>query len=136
MRWSLVVAISGAGALAACSEAAAPEAKAEVPLEVSAAAVPSPAPDGYVGVWAARPELCQGGAWRFERTRLQTAGEVSCDIVDVEPGAGGWALDVSCHAEGAAQPGRLTLTLDSTAERMSVEGGPFAESVTLARCNR
>ena len=94
--------------------------------------------DGYIGVWAAEPSLCDAGAWTFERDRLETTGGVRCDIVDLEPGAGGWAMDVACSAEGERRPGRLTLVaLDaSTARTLSVSGGPFAGPVTLTRCNR
>jgi hypothetical protein len=110
---------------------------------VSAAAAPAPAIaptpplDGYVGRWAVTNAMCREGAWRFERSRLTTAGEVACDVADVEQGAASWALDVACTAEGQQAPGRLTLALVDPADPnvMTVQGGPFAGPVTLTRCN-
>ena len=115
------------------SVAEAPPAASAAPAQAQAASTAGP--DVYVGRWAARPNLCAGGAWTFAADRLSTAGEVSCTFREVERTQSGWEIAAACTAEGPAKDAELVLTLTDPAppETMTVSGGPF-ESVTLRRC--
>lgn len=95
------------------------------------------AADGYVGAWAVTDALCTDGAWRFTKAALSTAGEVDCEIADVDQGVASWSLSVACLADGQSTPGRLTLVLldARNPDVMTLQGGPFPTSVTLTRCN-
>ena len=90
------------------------------------------APAGFVGRWAASPELCASGAWVFSPDRLVTAGEVACDFQEVTADADGWTVRASCTAQAPAEPATLRL---SRAEGggLAVSGGPF-QPVTLRLC--
>ncbi len=117
-------------ALAACGPTASdPEPRAP------AASSPA-APARYVGRWAARPELCRDGAWRFEAKRVATAGEVACEFEQVSPTASGYEISARCTAEGASTPQTFTLTMTDPAapEAMTVAGGPWSGATTLTRC--
>ncbi|HEX8570085.1 MAG TPA: hypothetical protein VF699_09215 [Caulobacteraceae bacterium] len=129
----------GQGDAAGTPPAADAVSAAETPAAVAAAppgqAVTTVGPSGFVGRWAAQPNLCAAGAWTFAADRLTTAGEVSCTFGKVERTQAGWEIAARCTAEGPPQDAGLTLTLTDPAppETMTVAGGPF-ESVTLRRC--
>jgi hypothetical protein len=93
-------------------------------------------PASYVGRWAARPELCAGGAWVFEEQRVTTAGEVSCDFTKVAPMASGYQVEARCVAQGPPADSTFMLTLTDPAppQTMTVNGGPWDAGVTLVRC--
>lgn len=141
-------------ALAACSpaqeqrNAATP---AESPTVANAAAIGAPAPahddppldntaaegDGaparFVGRWAANPELCRDGAWRFEEKHLATAGEVSCDFDRVTHVADGYDVAARCLAEGVTSEEAIRLRFADTSDAMYVESKTF-RAITLERC--
>lgn len=109
-------------------------------------ALPSPAPSPgaspvptagttprYVGRWAANARLCTSGAWNFEAERLSTAGEVSCEFLEVRPVAGGYDLDATCLAEGQASEETIQLRFAESAGAMLVESKTF-RPVGLIRC--
>lgn len=124
------LALFAALALAACGPPA-PNARPD-----AGTVSPAVEPARYVGRWAARPELCRDGAWRFETRRVATAGEVACDFDKVSPTASGYEIEARCTAEGASAPQRFTLTMTDPAapEAMTVAGGPWSGATTLARC--
>jgi hypothetical protein len=95
-----------------------------------------PQPAGYVGRWAASPELCAQGAWVFEPGRVQTAGEVACDFITVTQGPDGYAVAAKCLAEGVAEPQSFHLATSAGAppQGMTVAGGPWSGPVVLRRC--
>lgn len=117
-------------ALAACGPPATDAAPTGEPTAPAAEAA------RYVGRWAARPELCRDGAWRFEARRVATAGEVTCDFDRVSPTASGYEIEARCTAEGASSPQTFTLTMTDPAapETMTVAGGPWSGATTLALC--
>jgi hypothetical protein len=146
MRVHLLTA-AAALSLAACGRTEAPasdpgvardEQAAAAPTGQAPAAAPLDAAPAFVGVWAASPDLCEGGAWNFGAARLSTAGEVSCDWSRVEETATGWTLQGDCAAEGAAEPATVELVRqgDGAAMALTVSGEPFSGPVTLRRCNR
>lgn len=124
-------------ALAACSDER-PPASGQGPAPAPGATAPArPAePASYVGRWAARPELCQAGAWTFEPGGVTTAGEVACDFQEVAPEASGWRVKATCVAQAPPQAHDFSLTLTDPAppQSMTVTGGPWDGPVTLVRC--
>jgi hypothetical protein len=82
---------------------------------------PADVANRYVGRWAAREQLCDTGAWRFERRRLVTAGEVSCDFDDVAKAPGGYDIAATCLAEGSTSKDTLQLRFAESAQAMLVK---------------
>ena len=93
---------------------------------------PAPPRDGFVGRWAASPELCASGAWVFTGSQMVTAGEVACDFRQIRVSEDAWDVDATCTAEGPPQPATLRLAR-APGGGLRVEGGPF-EPVTLELC--
>lgn len=91
----------------------------------------------YVGRWAATPQLCAEGAWRFDTLNVATAGEVSCRFGAVRSeGAQGpesYQVDAICFAEGAETRESFTLAMAGR-DRMAVRGGPWSRPIELQRC--
>ncbi|MGK6319767.1 hypothetical protein [Sphingomonas sp. DT-204] len=87
----------------------------------------------YVGTWAAKPELCRSGAWRFDQRHLATAGEVSCDFDNVERVAGGYDIAATCYAEAPAVKEGITLRFAESAKAMMVESKIF-QPIGLIYC--
>lgn len=87
--------------------------------------LPPIGPQRYVGVWAARPNLCRTGGWRFRPDGLVTAGETSCTFSNVTERAGGFDIAGSCLQDGARKPASMRLTFAESAGGMMVEGAPF-----------
>ena len=128
MRPALLAALLWLGA---CDQRSEPAATAASPSR-PAAASPAPQTAGYVGRWAASPDLCASGAWVFAADRLVTAGEVACEFQQVTPDARGWTVAASCTAE--APPAPATLRLERAGGgALAVSGGPF-QPVTLRLC--
>lgn len=127
--------------LSACGDAVpdAPLTPAPEPVPVPAAGPPEPPPaakPGFVGRWAASPELCEAGAWSFEEQRVSTAGEVSCEFGAVMRTPTGYDVQAQCVAEAPAQPYTFSLALEDapTPSSMTVTGGPWGGPITLMRC--
>jgi hypothetical protein len=81
---------------------------------------PADAPDRYVGRWAATEAMCEAGAWRFQRQRLATAGEVSCGFDQVSEAPGGYDIAATCHAEGQTTKDTIRLRFAESAQAMLV----------------
>lgn len=100
--------------------------------------VPAPPLDlapTFVGVWAAKPELCGNGAWMFTPQGVRTAGEVSCTWTKVEKTESGYTLVGPCTAEAETKPEEVLLLLDpATPDAMTVTGGPWDVPISLKRC--
>lgn len=91
------------------------------------------APARFVGRWAANPQLCRDGAWRFEEKKLATAGEVSCDFEAVTHVAQGYDVRAKCLAEGVTSEGTIALRFTED-DKMQVESKTF-RPITLGRCD-
>ena len=123
--------------LAGCGEqppSAPPPALA--PSEPSASVAPVAADGampGYVGRWAARPELCQTGAWNFDERRVATAGEVFCEFEGVRPVGDSYEIAATCVTQAPPEPQRFTLAMRGR-DRLVVTGGPWAGPIGLTRC--
>lgn len=92
------------------------------------------APARYVGRWAATPELCKDGAWKFAEMDLSTAGEVSCDFQRVREVPGGYDADALCLAEGSRSEETIQLRFPESAGGMTVTSQTF-KGVGLERCD-
>lgn len=103
------------------------------PPTPKAAARPDPADLFFVGRWAARPELCDEGAWVIKADQLATAGEVSCKFHRLDRAAAGFEIPATCWAEGPPKEHRLQFSPVSSAKALRVLGGPFAD-MELVRC--
>jgi hypothetical protein len=68
--------------------------------------------------------------------RLQSPGAVRCAVGTVTPTLAGYTLHSACSSGGADTPGRIVVTMNggSPAQGMTLQGGPFAEPVSLVRC--
>jgi hypothetical protein len=96
-----------------------------------------PPPPAYVGLWAARPDLCPQGAWMIDEDKLATAGEVGCAFRSVSPTPDGFAVTATCTAESEPQRYRFNLAVAGAgaAQKMTVSRGPWDGPVTLVRCS-
>lgn len=103
----------------AAAEPAAPS-SSPAPSATPGKLPPADAADRYVGRWAARENLCESGAWRFEPKRLTTAGEVSCAFDDVNKLPGGYAIAATCQAEGKTSKDTIQLRFAESAQAMLV----------------
>lgn len=130
-------AVADAGESPVVNEAAigAPsDAHDDAPLDNSAAAPTDGAPARFVGRWAANPQLCEGGAWRFEEKHLGTAGEVSCDFDRVTHVADGYDVEARCLAEGVTSKEVIRLRFPDEDARMRVESKTF-RPIELGKCS-
>lgn len=105
----------------------------DAPLNNAAAVPTDGAAARFVGRWAAKPELCEGGAWRFEEKKLATAGEVSCDFDRVTHVADGYDVAAKCLADGVTSQETIKLRFSGEEERMRVESKTF-RPIELGRC--
>ncbi|MDF7776001.1 hypothetical protein P1X14_12150 [Sphingomonas sp. AOB5] len=128
-------------ALAACSSepvnqtADLPETAPPVATpEPGPSTTPMPEPARYIGRWAATPQLCAGGVWRFEEMDLSTAGEVSCDFHRVANVPGGYDVAATCFAEGNRSEEAIRLRFPANGGGMTVESKLF-QPVSLIRCD-
>lgn len=121
-----------AASLSACGGS---EAEAPAPSAAPEAPAPVTARPGYVGRWAATPELCADGAWTFRHDGLSTAGEVSCRFDGVAALDDGYEIAATCTAQAPPQAHRLNLRVGADGQTMSVRGGPFDDPPLLNRCS-
>lgn len=135
---SLAAGAALAAGLCGCQEEA-PSAPAKTVAAPPPTVAPPPAPEPpppYVGLWAAKADLCPSGAWVFDRERVVTAGEVACEFQQVTPTSSGFQVTATCSAEGEAKPYQFSLTLTDPAppRSMTVTRGPWDGPITLMRC--
>lgn len=135
---SLAVGLALAAGLVACQAEAppAPVKSAEAPPPAAPPTPPEPPPPPYVGLWAARADLCPSGAWVFDRDRVVTAGEVACEFQQVTETSSGFQVTAACSHEGETKPYQFNLTLTDPAppRSMTVSRGPWDGPITLMRC--
>ncbi|MFZ5746253.1 MAG: hypothetical protein ACOY45_01195 [Pseudomonadota bacterium] len=98
-------------------------------------ALPAPSAARYVGRWAANGELCAGGAWRFTRAHLTTAGEVSCEFGAVTAVRDGYDVQAQCLAEGTRGDETIRLRFSEAAQSMHVASPTFGP-VDLIWCGQ
>jgi len=101
-------------------------------------ATPAEAEAGFdwIGTWAAKPELCKGGLWRFGRDRITTDGETSCVVRGIENTAEEVNLHLACTVEGSSNDERWTLRPEPEGRlEVARDVGPNAViPVELGRC--
>lgn len=103
------------------------------PPTPNATARPDPADLFFVGRWAARPDLCDEGAWVVTTEELTTAGEVACKFAGLRKTPTGYEVPATCWAEGPPQDHRLQFAYAQSAGALLVSNGPFAD-MGLIRC--
>ncbi len=94
---------------------------------------PADAAYRYVGRWAATPQLCATGAWRFHERRLDTAGEVSCTFDKIDRAPGGYDIAATCLAEGNRISDTIALRFAESARAMLVSSKMW-DGVGLSYC--
>jgi hypothetical protein len=123
-----------AGTATAATTGSTAEPAAPTPSPIAAATPgklpPADSAQRYVGRWAARQQLCDTGAWRFEPKRLTTAGEVSCDFDDVTKVPGGYDIAATCLAEGQTSQDTIRLRFAESAQAMLVSSKMWDQGLT------
>lgn len=123
--------------LAACGQSAekAEDAAAANPEKLGQMGPPDEArtPVSFEGRWAPSPDLCAGGPYVFEAQRLTAPGGVVCTFQRVNPITGGYDLVANCAADQPDEKSQIKLGL-TDGQQMTVNGGPWSETVTLMRC--
>ena len=144
MNWPRIVVCGVAAALSAaaiaCTEQAEPPPDPEAAAEVGQArdlprALPPPSETTprYVGLWAASAQGCAEPAWRFERERVSTRGEVSCEFQNVALTDAGYEIAATCTAEAPPAPYTINLSFAESARAMMISGAPWS-AVSLVYC--
>lgn len=87
----------------------------------------------YIGRWAATPDLCANGAWRFQTRKLTTAGGTSCELPTIAAVPTGYELSGTCQAEGKKTEQTLKLGFDEGKRAMTVRGKTLGPA-TLIYC--
>ena len=132
--------------LAACSQEAdkwAPQASAaaqQPSSTTSQAATPAastPADAGvprYVGRWAGREDLCEGGAWTFTRDGAALEDGPTCHFDSVSEIPGGFHVTATCEQDGTSRQTTATLRFAESARAMLVENLATLPDTGLVRC--
>jgi hypothetical protein len=137
--------------LAACSrgadqsdraETSAPAAGAthESTVATTPAAAPGttlPAPGNaprYVGRWASRADLCEGGAWTFTREGAALEDGPTCRFDSVSDIPGGSRIAATCEQDGKRRQGTATLRIAESARAMLVESHATLPDTGLVYC--
>lgn len=122
--------------LAACSQEAgevdqrahaAPEAATQTPASSTSASpagasLPSASQiPRYVGRWATREDLCEGGAWTFTRDGAGLEDGPICQFESVSEIPGGYRVTATCEQGGKTRQGVATLRFAESARAMLVE---------------
>lgn len=87
----------------------------------------------YIGRWAANPQLCATGAWRFQTRKLTTAGETSCTFNTVATVPVGYRIEAACEAEGTKSEQTLRMSFDEGDKTMTVRARTLGPA-TLIYC--
>jgi hypothetical protein len=118
----------------------APSAQASAAPSAAAASPPGsklPAADAerrYVGRWAARADLCTGGAWVFTRDGFAMEDGPACTFTNVRAEPGGYAIDAQCESGGSTSKSAVTLRFAESARAMLVEGLATLPDTGLVYC--
>lgn len=90
----------------------------------------------WTGTWAATPDLCADGRWRFTRTGVSTDGETRCVGEPARISANDASLAFICQAEGITTRERWTLARtgkDGMRVRRT-EGRRVIADIALRKC--
>lgn len=87
----------------------------------------------FVGSWAASPGRCPAFPWVFTPTSLSAPGDVSCEYSAQATDAPVARLEAVCRWEGGSAPVSIYLRRLEP-DRMTIDGQPWHERVTLVRC--
>jgi hypothetical protein len=105
-------------------------------LQMPQAAKPVDGRPSFIGMWAPARTACGHASWTMTAERLQSPGAVHCAVTTVTPTLAGYTINSACSSGGADTPGRIVVTMNGgqPAQGMTLQGGPFAEPVSLVRC--
>jgi len=95
---------------------------------------PSGAVPRYVGRWAARADLCEGGAWTFTEDGAGLEDGPSCQFESVTEIPGGYRIATTCEQGGKASRGTATLRFAESARGMLVENLATLPDTGLVYC--
>ena len=131
--------------LVACSQGAdQPADRAANPAQqssstASAANAPGIAPaeaavPRYVGRWATREDLCEGGAWTFTRSGAALEDGPTCQFDTVNEIPGGFQVTATCERDGKKRQEAATLRFAESARAMLVENLATLPDTGLVKC--
>jgi hypothetical protein len=131
--------------LAACSQGAdqpadrAASATQQSPAMSSPVDAPSTPPaeadvPRYVGRWATREDLCEGGAWTFTRSGAALEDGPTCQFDTVNEIPGGFQVTATCEQDGKKRQEAATLRFAESARAMLVENLATLPDTGLVKC--
>jgi hypothetical protein len=88
----------------------------------------------YVGRWATRADLCEGGAWVFTRDHFGIEDGPECHFDKVAEMPGGYRIAARCTANGKQSRSDVTLRFAESARAMLVEGLAALPDTGLIYC--
>ena len=88
----------------------------------------------YVGRWAARADLCEGGAWTFSEDGAGLEDGPICQFESVTQIPGGYRIATTCEQGGKASRGTATLRFAESARAMLVEDLATLPDTGLVYC--
>jgi hypothetical protein len=89
----------------------------------------------FVGKWAADEKSCQSAAWQFTDSTVKTPAGASCSFDHVTEVPGGYDIQATCKAKGAAAPDTLKLRFAESAKALLFDSKTLG-SAGLAYCGR
>jgi hypothetical protein len=92
------------------------------------AALPPPGAFRFVGLWAAKAEMCGDQAWKFTREGLETPAKSVCKFVNAVPVAGGYDISARCTSEGPPVDDELKIRFAESAQAMLFEAESIADA--------
>jgi hypothetical protein len=88
----------------------------------------------YVGRWASRADLCEGGAWTFTRNSAGLEDGPICHFESVSEIPGGYRITATCEQGGNSRRSVATLRFAESAHAMLVENLATLPDTGLVRC--
>jgi hypothetical protein len=88
----------------------------------------------YVGRWAAREDLCEGGAWTFTRDGAGLEDGPTCHFDSVSEIPGGYHVNATCEQGGKTRQEMATLRFAESARAMLVENLATLPDTGLVYC--
>jgi hypothetical protein len=108
---------------------------AATPAASPGAALPAPGDTPrYVGRWASREDLCEGGAWTFTRDSAALEDGPTCHFDSVSEIPGGYHVTATCEQDGKSRKGMATLRFAESARAMLVENLATLPDTGLIYC--
>jgi hypothetical protein len=88
----------------------------------------------YVGRWATRADLCEGGAWTFTRDSAALEDGPTCRFDSVTAFPGGYRVAATCEQNAKTRQETATLRFAESAKAMLVENLATLPDTGLVYC--